>query len=471
MMAFMSKEAKVGIFVLLGIIILAYFTLKVGKIEVTEKGYTIYADFDTISGLDDKSVVKMAGVPVGQVLEIGLEGNRARVRMKIRERVKIPMDSTIALASEGMIGEKHIEIYPGLSKESFIEEGGTIEKSYSGANIDELIRKVTLIADDFKKITESLTEVLADEEGKSSLKEIIGNLRDSTRIFKDIFATNEDKIGRIFENLDRISGDLEEVTGERKEDLKVLIANLKEFTDILKEKTPEIVRKLDSTLGKIERGEGTLGKLVSDSDAYDNMNSALEGINRQIKKVETLQTFLDYRLEYQEGPSEFKQYASLKIQPTVDKYYLFGIVDDPVGDVETKTIITTQTPPGITTQTEETVVSDDLKFNAFIAKKFGDFTFRAGLMESTAGFGFSYFALRNRLALNFDLFDFDRANNDPHVKFYGNYSIFKNLFVTAGYDDFINDNNDFRTLFFGFGLEFRDDDLKTLLRATPPVSP
>jgi hypothetical protein len=70
-----------------------------------------------------------------------------------------------------------------------------------------------------------------------------------------------------------------------------------------------------------------------------------------------------------------------------------------------------------------------------------------------------------------DAFDFGRQANDPHLKIYGNYDIYKSFFVTAGYDDFLNNNSGMRTFFVGFGLRLRDDDLKTLLKSAPSVSP
>ncbi|RMG57675.1 MAG: MCE family protein [Deltaproteobacteria bacterium] len=506
-MALLSREAKVGIFLLLGILVLTYFTLRIGKMGVTERGYAVYATFETVAGLDEKSVVKMAGVPIGQVEVITLEKGKPRVKMSIREGVRIPVDSSIGLSSEGLLGEKYLEIYPGQSSEA-VPKGGEIGKVVSGANLDELIRKVTLIADDVKKVTESLAEALGGKEGKASLKEMVENLRESTRALRAILADNEKKVGRILDNVEKVSADLREVTGEEKEDLKVLIANLKDFSQTLKERTPEIAEKLegtlenvkglvsenresvkkaienieqasaklDSTLGKIERGEGTIGKLVTDESAYENLNSALEGINSYITKTRKLQTYIDYRMEYLQEPSEFKHYASLKIQPTVDKYYLLGIVDDPFGKEKRTTTTTTTTsvnpPASPTTVTEEKVESSDqLKFTALLAKRFGDFTFKGGLIESTGGFGVSYHTLSDSLTLGLEAFDFGRENEDPHLKIYGNYDIFKNLFITAGYDDFLNSDRDRKSLFFGFGLTFRDEDLKTLLGAAPPVTP
>ena len=80
----MSREARVGIFVLLGLIVLTFFTFRVSKWGlIAEKGYRLTVDFDTAAGLEPKSDVKMAGVPIGKVEEIELVGNRARLVLRI----------------------------------------------------------------------------------------------------------------------------------------------------------------------------------------------------------------------------------------------------------------------------------------------------------------------------------------------------------------------------------------------------
>jgi len=475
-MALVSREAKVGIFVLGGIIILAYFTLKIGKVRVGETGYMIHATFSNVSGLERSAAVKMAGVPVGRVESLALSKGKARVLLAINRGVKIPQDSSISIASEGFLGDKLVSITPGKDQTHFLTPDSEISKSISGANIDDLVMKVTVIAENIKEITESLTQAFGKEEGRKSLKEIVGNLREASATFKQIMVANEDTLARILSKIDRLTSDLGEVAGEGKSDMKAVLANLRELTETLKEEAPKIAKKLDNTLGKIERGEGSLGKLVTEGDAYENLNSALAGINRYIKKTEAIQTYLDYRLEYLSDSSDYKHYASLRIKPTADKTYTFGVVDDPFGKEKTnKTRVTTTqvTPPG-SSSTVETISKehkDELKFNLLLGRRFGDFSIRGGVMESSGGMGLAYHALSDSLGIHVDAYDFGRENNDPHLKIYGNYDIFKNLFLTAGYDDFLNDNNNLRTFFFGFGLSFRDDDLKTLLRSAPPVSP
>jgi phospholipid/cholesterol/gamma-HCH transport system substrate-binding protein len=251
------------------------------------------------------------------------------------------------------------------------------------------------------------------------------------------------------------------VVGENRENIRESIANLKSAS-----------AKLDNTLdsagkvmAKIDRGEGTLGKLVSDNTTINTLNDTLEGINRYVRKADRLKTFLDYRLEYQAEPSEYKHYVNLRLQPTADKYYLLGVVDDPRGKFDSSDTTTTTTPGG-TVRTQQESFSDDLTFTALVAKRFSALTIRGGVMESTGGLGLDYHLMNDRLSIGVDAFDFSR-DDQPHLKVFGNYDIVKNFFITGGMDDILNDDKDFRTFFFGFGIKFEDEDLKTVLGAVP----
>ena len=88
------RSYYVGIFVLLGLLILTYFTFRVSKWgAIGEQGYRVTVDFETAAGLDPKANVKMAGVPIGKVEEIQLVGNRARLVLRVQEGIRIPVDS------------------------------------------------------------------------------------------------------------------------------------------------------------------------------------------------------------------------------------------------------------------------------------------------------------------------------------------------------------------------------------------
>jgi phospholipid/cholesterol/gamma-HCH transport system substrate-binding protein len=503
----MSREARVGIFVLLGLIILTYFTFRVSKWGlIAEKGYPLTVDFDTAAGLEPKSDVKMAGVPIGKVEEIKLAGNRARLVLRIRSEIGIPADSVASIQSQGLLGEKYVEILPGKDTRRNLPAGGRVANTQSPTNFDEMVRKLGAVGDDVKKFTEALAATFGTEEGKAALSDILRDVRATSETLRTVIQGNEKRFERIIANIDRLSADLSDVSSMNKEDVRATIANLRAFSDTLKNETPGLVQKLeemsdrvsgvvgdnrenlkesienfrnasarlDNTLdaagkvmAKIDRGEGTLGKLVNDNTAHTSITETLEGINRYVRKSEQLKTFIDYHLEWQERPSEFKHYVNLRLQPTADKYYSIGVVDDPRGRFSSDTTTSTVTPPGATTTTTEERFSDKLKISALIARRFSGFTLKGGVMESTGGLGLEYELLRNRMTLGVDAFDFSRKDLPPHLKLYGNYDIVKNLFVTGGVDDAIARERNLRTLFLGFGIKFADEDIKTVIGAVP----
>ncbi len=134
-------ELAVGIFVVLGIIAMAYLSISLGDVEVFgSRGYPVYAEFDSTSGLKSGADVEIAGVVVGRVDSITLKDYASRVRLNIYPDVKIPEDSIASIRTRGIIGEKFIKINPGGS-DKYIEPGGSITDTESSIDIEELVSK------------------------------------------------------------------------------------------------------------------------------------------------------------------------------------------------------------------------------------------------------------------------------------------------------------------------------------------
>ncbi len=335
-------------------------------------------------------------------------------------------------------------------------------------------------------------------------------MRDTTATLRTVVKGNESRFDRILANIDRLSADLSDISASNKQDVRATIANLRAFSDTLKSETPGLVAKLeemservsgvvgdnrenlkesiqnlktasarlDNTLdsagrvmAKIDRGEGTLGMLVNDNAVHNSLTDTLEGVNRYVRKYDALHFTLVPWVEYQTGTSDWKYYLNLKIQPTADKYYILGAVNNPVGKESTNTTFTTVTPPppggNGQVETQSVQYSDTWLFNALLAKQFSRVTVMGGVMESKGGLGLEYSVLKDRFSVGAQIFNFNRTDNRPHLKLYSNYDIFKNLFLTGGADDILNRDSQFRTLFVGFGIKFPDDDLKTVIGAVP----
>lgn len=503
----MSREARVGIFVLLGLLVLTYFTFRVSKWGlIAERGYKLTVDFETAAGLEPKGDVKMAGVPIGKVEDIQLAGNRARLVLRIRPEVQIPVDSVASIQTQGLLGEKYVELLPGKDTQRTLPAGGQVTNTLSPTNLDAIVRKVEGISEDVKKFTATLAETFGTEEGKQALGDILRDVRATTASLRTVVQGNEERFDRILANIDRLSGDLSDISSANKEDVRVAIANLRAFSETLKTETPALARKLeamsdnvsvvvgenreniresiqnlktasaklDNTLdaagkvmGRIERGEGTIGKLVTDNTAYTSLTDTLDGINRYVRKYDALRMTLVPWVEFQTQNSDWKYYLNLKIQPTADKYYVLGVVNSPEGK-RTETTTVTSVNGGTPVTTQQVEFTDKWLFNAMLAKQFSRFTLYGGILESKGGLGAEYELARNRFVVGAQIYDFNRPDdNRAHLKVYANYDIVKNLFITGGVDDILNRYTQFRTPFIGFGIKFPDDDLKTVLGAVP----
>jgi phospholipid/cholesterol/gamma-HCH transport system substrate-binding protein len=139
-----SLETIVGIFVMIGIVCLAYLSIKLGKMEVLGgDNYVVYGEFDSVSGLKKGASVEIAGVGVGTVDRIVLApegGDRARVYLKINTSVKLQDDVIAAVRTSGIIGDKFIKLKPGGS-DMYLKTGSRIRETESAIDLEELLSK------------------------------------------------------------------------------------------------------------------------------------------------------------------------------------------------------------------------------------------------------------------------------------------------------------------------------------------
>ena len=136
-------EILVGIFILVGIIVITFLALRMGDFGLLNNTqYIIKAEFTSASGLKKGAHVEMAGVSVGKVKNIifNPETYLAEVYIAIENNIKIPEDSTASIRTAGIIGDKFLKISPGGS-EIIIEKNMSIVETEPSINLEELISK------------------------------------------------------------------------------------------------------------------------------------------------------------------------------------------------------------------------------------------------------------------------------------------------------------------------------------------
>jgi phospholipid/cholesterol/gamma-HCH transport system substrate-binding protein len=129
----------VGLFALLGIAALVYLSVRLGNISIfPTPGYTLYANFDNISGLKAGDQVELAGVTIGKVQSISLQDNRAHVWMRINNGVQIDTDAIAAIKTSGIIGDKYVSVALGPGEHN-LTNGGTIRQTESAFILEDAI--------------------------------------------------------------------------------------------------------------------------------------------------------------------------------------------------------------------------------------------------------------------------------------------------------------------------------------------
>ncbi len=138
-----TMETVVGIFVVVGLICIGYMTVKLGNFNFFGKDtYTITANFTSVSGLRKGNPVSILGIQVGRIERISMDQDnlRAVVEMQITNGIRIYDDAIASIKTEGLIGDKYLNVDPGGGGE-LLGQGGVIVDTQSPIDIEQLISK------------------------------------------------------------------------------------------------------------------------------------------------------------------------------------------------------------------------------------------------------------------------------------------------------------------------------------------
>jgi phospholipid/cholesterol/gamma-HCH transport system substrate-binding protein len=497
----LSTELKVGFFALVVLAIFTYMTFKVGGFEwIKKEGYVVYVYFENIAGLDEKTKIKVAGVDAGVIEKIELREGAAKLTLRMDPRVKLYSVASAAIKATGLLGDKYLEVKIG-SKKPLLKSGDTIKNVTEVVDIDDMARNLSEVSSNINKLALSLNESLGTEEAKRSLKESILNLREITANINSAIISNDKRFKDVLDNINNLTASVNEFVNTNKEPFTTAMANFKDFSGSLKSDGPEVIRNLnkatkdfkalveesrtsiksttesikatsesiESIAKKIDSGEGTIGKLVKDDRLYESLNKAAEGVDKTIGAIVRFRTFITFQADYLTKSKDGKGYFYLTLQPRPDRYYILGVVSDPLGRVTTKETVTTG--PSGTTAVEEKQTERNIEFTAQFAKRFKDVALRIGVTENTFGIGGDYFFNNDKGKVTADIWDFsndEEGASSPHLRVGVDYFLFKHLFVSAGADNLLNKK--WRGAYAGMGLRFEDEDFKYLFGAMPRIS-
>ncbi len=450
-----SPEFKVGLLVLVVAGLVSVMSMQVSE----DPGYLgkskgVWFRLNDASGLVRNSAVKMAGIDVGMIRSIQLDQGKARIDLTVRPDLPLTTSARVMIKASGILGDRYIDLLAGDPNDPPLKEDSEILVSNSQASLDNLVNQAGDVVTDIGVFANRLREATDEKSDPTNmLGRIVQNVEKITAGLANLTETRGEKLGEIVDQLHGITSSLNELVNDQesggiKAAWQGAVASLGNI-----EKT---VNNIEEITDKVNRGEGTLGRLINDETTIEEINTAVSGVNDFLDTSSQIETSVDFHSNYLTQVDSTKSFLGVRIQPGLDRYYELQVVDDPVGVTEqTETTVTS----GATTTTESRVTTfrNRVKFSALFAKNFYSLTVKGGLIENVVGFGLDYLAFRRRLQFSLELFDFA----DTRLRTTARYSFYPGLYLMAGADDMLDAVN--QSAFVGAGIFLTNDDLKVLM--------
>lgn len=288
-----SKEAKTGLMVSVSVIviILGTYFLKGFNLFSSDRTYNCY--FENVQGLTPSAAVQIRGTVVGNVSEIQLQGKeKVKVVIAVDKDIKLPQGTTAALISPDLMGGKVLRLDLGnsttmLEKDAIIPavvELGPLDKVT--AQLDPVLTNAGNVMLRLDSIMQSIQAIFNDET-RVNLQQSVASMESTMKNFASLSSSlnNESaQLAGIIRNANSITANV----ANNSKNIDAVMNNLRVTTDkISKAELDKMVNKLQLTLdetqilmGKINRGEGSLGLMANDKQLYNNLSTSMASLDR-----------------------------------------------------------------------------------------------------------------------------------------------------------------------------------------------
>lgn len=478
----LTTEFKVGLFVVVAIaIVVGSYVWSFDGVRADEASYTVEMTVGSADGLNLGADVRIAGVDVGSVERVDIEGGRALLTLRIRDAYKLPADSEGALKASGLLGDYFVRLYPGISDE-VMPPGGRLRTMADPGDIDEITRNFETISKDLAAITGILREMAEDRNNRDHIESTLANVDALSLELKMMAMQNRGDIDAIVDSVRRLTEALEGYTADIAGDVDEEMDKLMDLTDDL----DVSAENMASITGKIDRGEGTIGALVNDDETIALVNETVENVNDAVGSFFGLRPEFYYLGRFYMGsqPADTNLFPTgnelawssastigFRLRAREDFWYTFEIVDHPQDKVSEREIYREETG----SFDRRFVRENGVKFSFQVEKRWGPASFRLGVKEDGGGLGVSFYALRDRLTFHADVFNFSLGAYPaiselgiPNTRAWVRFEPTRNLYIEGGFEQIIlGAKHGFATGFLGVGFYFRDDNIRSLLPIIP----
>jgi phospholipid/cholesterol/gamma-HCH transport system substrate-binding protein len=233
----LSKEIKVGIFTVIGILLFCLSIIMLGGNRVFTSSYPLKVRFPQVQGLAVGSVVSLTGVQIGNIRSINfLEGSTdVEVIISVNQsmRARITEGSKASVKTQGALGDKYIYVEPGPASAPPLADNGLLETDRTPDFLDLIASK------------------------GAEMGEITSVIKEVRVLFENI--NKDGKSAKLFTNLVTASDEFSQTMREARETFRLM--------------KNETFVPMASIMKKVDRGDGTLGALVNDPSLHNRISN------------------------------------------------------------------------------------------------------------------------------------------------------------------------------------------------------
>lgn len=477
---------KVGIFTLIGLVLVAVVTVVVNDQPFWWRPcQLVKINVEDATGLKTKSPIRSLGIEIGYLKSVDLTETHVSLGICITAPVEVLPSTRAYIRGEGFLGDKFVELKPVkyVGRSTLVDEknpaGGTepppgnsghqsfnfwdhlvpnlyaapltlgegrliaqasvgtqtsrrggreIPVGEESQDVQHLVNKVDDLVQQMSGLTDNLKKAINPEELRQTMKQLNQTLDNASRTLAPEGGLNQ--------------------TAQRS------LAKLE-----------DAIEQLRDVMTRMNQGKGSIGMLLNDPTYADDIREAIRNVNRLLNKVSNIRFMVDLGAVQMSAYGGGRAWFNLGIWPRPDRYYLLGVTADPRGRISNNTVTTTV--GGLTTVNQtQTVEQTSLLFTAMLGKVFFDrVDIALGALYGDGAGSISLYlgpnGAENRIQLRNDIyFRNSAASVDDRVTL--SVMPIQNLYVRAGAESLRGATPGGVGFFVGAGLNFDDEDIKIL---------
>ncbi len=327
-----TDEAKVGAVTLGGFVILALILTFLGVFSFTSRRYTLNVIFDDVNGLKTGNEVRFAGVPIGKVSDIVVDGSKVKVIMKIDQKQKVPRNSQFGIGMDGVMGTKFVTIAPPEIATGISFRDGETVTGQSSSGVDKLMGSTTKVMEKMETVADAFSNVFGDKDVQLAMRQ---GFVQTGEITKNLNAFTKALAGMAQEN----QGDIRLMVGQLK-DMTVHMNSIMTAADAngaTGQNVAAMAANMKDASDKIKDTAESLRSVVKDPSVQKDLKETIHNAAETSDKANRIMgVFTDARIRadvmYNDRKSKWRADVGAELPVRDDDFIYLGISDAGDGD-------------------------------------------------------------------------------------------------------------------------------------------